>query len=117
MAKSDYTWNFNEYFQNDEEFLKTKDQFLKDVDLLNSKLDKLDLSDKLKYYYDFKLISEKLYTYTELKYDSDLNNQTYVKYKDEAYKAKGKRRILRQVDGAVSRQGFCQLQNDFKLRR
>ncbi len=90
MAKSDYTWNFNEYFQNDEEFLKTKDQFLKDVERLNSKLDKLNLEDKLKYYYDLKLISEKLYTYTELKYDSDLNNQTYVKYKDEAYKAKGK---------------------------
>ena len=90
MKAEDFTWDFQDFFQNDEDFIETKNQFLKIIKNLEKGFKTLSLEEKLNNYYDLALTAEKLYTYSELKYDLNLASDIYAKYKDEAYIAKGK---------------------------
>lgn len=76
-------WKFDDFFQNDESFLRELEFVKNELSLASNNSEKDSLYNCLKKYYDLSYRVEKLFTYTTLKNDLDISNQTYIAYKNE----------------------------------
>lgn len=76
-------WKFDDFFQNDESFLKELWLVKNEISLIGDSVEKDSLYNCLKKYYDLSYQVEKLFTYTTLKSDLDISNQTYIAYKND----------------------------------
>ncbi len=82
---NNYEWDFTDYFKSDEEFLRSLKGVNKQVDNFKKTIVDMSLEDKLKKFYNLSLKIEVLVTYSELKSDLDISNETYLKYKNDSY--------------------------------
>lgn len=76
-------WSFDEFFSSDKEFLDFLNITKEQIASLKDNFDNLSLADKLQKYYKLKLDIERLTTYSELKSDLDISNETYLGYKNQ----------------------------------
>lgn len=94
-----YKWDFKDFFASDEDFLNEFKNYKNALEKVRKEFSSLSLEDKLKKYYELSLQSEKLITYAELNSDLNLKNETYQKFKNDAYSEKRK---LEELKGSLS---------------